>query len=156
MLFDLEDYYITGGIGQYNRPPYTTPYSDKEDYFQTYFETRNAFYKALNEWFLASTLPSSAYTYTCTVNPHTYYNGEFQDAKINMGVKQAAFYYMYNGSLMPPSGNFENLTEEVFNDYVTAFQEFMCALKKLIKITVGGDFEDVANVPEFNFVPTLY
>jgi hypothetical protein len=202
MLFDLEDYFSSGGIGQYNRPPYASPYGDKGDYLGTARETRNAFLKAVNEWFLASTAWHPPYT--CTPNPDSYYYGEFQDAYINYMIKYLIFVNAYAGgcneiNFDPPCtgtlpvtgihtltltklvpvlipitgntwlfepenfdfpqdidfGNYENLTEEVLNDYITASQEFMCALKKLIKITVGSDIEDVVNVPDFIFTPTL-
>lgn len=201
MLFDLEDYYSTGGIGQYNRPPYSMPYGDKGDYLTTANATLDAFLKAVNKWFVDSTAWHPPYT--CTPNPDSYYYGEFQDAYINFRIKRLIFYNAFAGcgqidafepcqsclpgtgiktieltkfapQLIPMTGNtwlyepvrydfnqdidfgnYENLTEEVLNDYIQASQEFMCALKKLIKITVGSDIEDVVNVPDFIFTPTL-
>ena len=201
MLFDLEDYFQGGVIGNYNRPPNTVFFGDKEDAFGTSRETFNAFLKAVNQWFLASTAWHPPYT--CTPNPDSYYYGEFQDAFINWYIKKLILVNSYIGcpgvNITPPCtgnfpaqgvysvtltklvpqlipmtgntwlyepvkydfnqdidfGNYENLTEEVLNDYITASQEFMCALKKLIKITVGSDIEDVVNVPDFIFTPTL-
>jgi len=95
MLFDLEDYYTTGLIGQYNRPPYSTPYGDKVDALGTANESFNAFLKAVNEWFLASTAWHPPYT--CTPNPDSYYYGEFQDAFINWRIKRLIFYNAYAG-----------------------------------------------------------
>ena len=201
MLFDLEDYYGTGGIGQYNRPPYSIPYGDKEDYLGTARETFNAFNKTVKDWFVDSTAWHPPYT--CTPNPDSYYYGEFQDALVNFKIKELIFENAFAGcgqiaafepcqSCLPGTGvktveltkvvpvlipmtgntwlyepepldfdqvidfgNYENLTEEVLNDYITASQELMCTLKKLIKITVGSDIEDVVNVPDFIFTPTL-
>lgn len=201
MLFDLEDYYGTGGIGQYNRPPYSIPYGDKNDYLGTAKETFDAFISAVNEWFITSTAWHPPYT--CTPNPDSYYYEEFQDAWVNFQIKNLIFQNAYSGcsatnvfepcasclpgtgvktveltklvpQLIPMTGNtwlyqpviydfdqvidfgnYENLTEEVLNDYITALQELMCTLKKLIKITVGSDIEDVVNVPDFIFTPTL-
>lgn len=202
MLFDLEDYYATGWIGQYNYPPNSRPFTDKEDSLTTARATHEAFMKAINEWFLASTAWHPPYT--CVPNPDSYYYEEFQDAWVNFQIKQSIFYNWYSGCdsaylvnpcvndsvpvtgvnstsltklvpvLIPMTGNtwlyepdnydftqdvdygnYENLTEEVLNDYITASQELMCTLKKLIKITVGSDIEDVVNVPDFIFTPTL-
>ena len=202
MLFDLEDYYNTGGIGQYNRPPYSAGFTNKEDYLATAKETFDAFISAVNEWFITSTAWHPPYT--CTPSPDSYYYGEFQDAWVNFQIERSIFYNWFGSCdeaflvnpcvnnnvpatgvkstnltkvvpvLIPMTGNtwlyepepldfvqdvdygnYENLTEEVLNDYITASQEFMCTLKKLIKITVGSDIEDVVNVPDFIFTPTL-
>lgn len=153
-FYDLEDYYTSRIIGDYN----TKYVSDWEDIAGTARETRNAYLKAFNEWYLTSTYCfnedklNESKPYYELLRTETYpYQGplviEFMD-------KFDIFISMMQGINNPPSYTAETITttygtvlwsgscfdNSVYTDYVNAYNELNDVMIELRWLVEGNDY----------------
>jgi hypothetical protein len=126
-LFDIQDYCDIGFIG-----PNNVNFSingDWADAAGTYRATRDAWKKALNEWYLATIadLPeSSCLDAQILLDAIAAYN---TDPRIG------AFWILTDVNMV-------GLTAEIYNDYVTSLQEEQCKVKQLFNYLDGDTFEE--------------
>jgi len=159
-FFDLEDYYTTGYIGEYNcKMP-----GDIEDCMTTNRATKDAFLKSLSNWYSSNTVCLND---TCKYNtdklfkliidtnsPQTNYNGPLTIKKDDTLLKLST---MLRGIYNPPT--YTALTEtnltfyesygyvwsgscfdkQIYYDFIEAHKEFDGALKELIYLVNGDD-----------------
>lgn len=128
-FFDIEDYCISGFIGQNSID--ISLYGSWEDPATTYRATRNAFLKAVNQWYLATTagkdpsvcerceqIKDELFVFLLDEDPR---KTEFWDNADN--------------------NNMVDLTQQQYNNYQEAMFEQMCLLKNLMNCLDGDTFE---------------
>ena len=127
-LFDIQDYCGDGFIGP-NNVNYSI-YGDWENARTTYQATRDAWKKALNEWYLATIadLPESS-CLDAAQDLMDSINTSHTDPRRN------AFWGLVGGNMV-------GLTAEIYNDYVTYLQEEQCKVKQLFNYLDGDTFEE--------------
>lgn len=157
-FFDLEDYYGSRIIGQLN----TRHHTDWTDSLGTARETRNAYIKAFNQWYIASTIGLKG---DCKArveelyklirdddNPDGTHWGAVTSAQTYNLTK---FMYMMYGINNPPTYFFDDslspsspyyyawsgkcFDEQVYYDYVESFKDFKCVTNELLYLIDGDD-----------------
>jgi hypothetical protein len=138
LLFDLEDY-----TGLLDTCPST---EDWEDIATTARATRDAFFKALNQWYLASTV--------CLVKSNPCYDAIKKQWDIVFGM-MATERQGGNGTINNIMDEFfshlidENkiFTDELCNRYRKIMLDFRCAIKRLMRLVDG----DVLQEPKWDY-----
>ena len=127
-FFDIEDYCTSGFIGQ-NSIDFSL-YGDWADPAGTYRATRDAFMKALNQWYIATTAyKDPSVCERCDQIKNDLYNLLTSDTRIDEFWDNA------------DDNNMVDLTQQQFNDYQDAMFEQMCLLKNLMNCLDGDLFE---------------
>jgi hypothetical protein len=125
MLFDLEDYYVDGVIGINQNGPLSP--QTWENNATTYRATRDAFFKAFEEWIPTSEICES----TCSDRIQTLKQEYFD----NKDIFTATGVIFWNGLIAG------NLTKEQHTTYSNALDELMYSVRKLLSILDGDNFK---------------
>lgn len=126
-FFDIEDYCTSGFIGQ-NSIDFSL-YGSWEDPATTYRATRDAFFKAVNQWYLATTADKDpSVCERCEQIKNDLYFSFTDDTRISDFWDNA------------DNNNMVDLTQQQFNDYQDAMFEQMCLLKNLMNCLDGDTF----------------
>jgi hypothetical protein len=152
MLFDLLDYYNAGLIG-----PMSATMSSLEnpnliqDSHTTYKATRDAFFKALKEYFFAAIVVVPLHRRSAL---NTIYS-DLENKKALLNIHARVF---WNSLLSNPSdinsqldfdtyygvdfGIYTTFTTSIFNQYINSLDEFMKSVKNLMIVADGDTFEE--------------
>lgn len=131
MLFDMEDYRGNGVIGQ-NQVPMTP--GKWGDVASTSRETANAFFKAVENWYVSANLAPEG---TCKVTPQTVY-AEYLDKKDKFILARTGVW----GKLEEPDTNGQ-LGRAEYDAYVASLKDLMKTIKKLFIVLEGGKLKKV-------------
>jgi hypothetical protein len=131
MLFDMEDYLVEGIIG-----PNQTPLNPSKwgGIAETSRATRDAFFKALGEWYNAANLAPEG---TCKVTPQTLWT-ELTERKDKFIITQNAVW----SKLEEPDINGQ-LGRAEYDNYVTELKDLMKTVKKLFIVLEGGKLKKI-------------
>jgi hypothetical protein len=125
MLFDLEDYYNDGVIGINQVSPLSP--QTWENNATAYGATRDAFFKAFEEWIPTSEICESPCSDRIQVLKQEYFD--------NKGILTAAGVIFWNGLIAG------NLTNEQHKTYSDALDALMYSVRKLLSILDGDNFK---------------
>jgi hypothetical protein len=131
MLFDMEDYLRAGVIGQ-NQTPITS--QTWEDIGGSSRETRDAFFKAVEKWYIAANLAPEG---TCKVTPQSLY-AEYLTKKDIFIITQNAVW----NKLGEPDINGQ-LGRAEYDNYVSELKDLMKTVKKLFIVLEGGKLKKI-------------
>ena len=132
MLFDLEDYYgLKRQMGLQGR---TCPSGQEwEDFKDTTKNTRDAYLKSLNEWYLSSTV--------CLDTKSDCYRSIKEQYDLVIDLSQ--------GKLIEEQDKFFDsningtITQEIIDSYRIFMADYRCEIKKLIKLVDGDEFNKI-------------
>jgi hypothetical protein len=125
MLFDMQDYRAAGVIGTNQIPISQSTWMDMGT---TARATREAFFKAVDEWYLAATICPEG---TCVVTPQSLY-AEYLAEKAKFIITQ--------DELWAKLGDGTPVTRTEYDNYVLALKRIMKTIKNLFAVTEGDRF----------------